>query len=91
MVKGQLHLLNTPERLSRKYIELVISNALETGLEHMTQEQVIVKVDSHLVLELMEVLDGAGHSRVLLEAWHHELLLKAVRSDLLREWRVEGA
>ena len=38
VVKGLFHLLEAPERLSWECIELVVGNALETGLEHMTQE-----------------------------------------------------
>ena len=49
-----------------------------------------MRVDRHLVLVLTKELDGVSCSRVVLEARHHELLGKAVRSDLLGERRVEG-
>ena len=45
----------------------------------------------HLVLVLMEVLDGVGRSRITLEALYHEFLREAVRSDIFGELRVEGA
>jgi len=38
----------------------------------------------------MEVLDWVSHFRIVLKAWHHELLQEAVRSDFHREWRVTG-
>ena len=57
----------------------------------MTQEQVIVKVDRQLFLVLMEVFDVVSWSRVAVVTQHHELLQEVVRSDILGEWRVEGA
>jgi len=84
VIESMLHLFESPERLSRECIEPVVGNALETGWEHTTQEQVIVKVDHHLVLVLTEVLDGVSRSRVGLEAPYHELHREAVRSDILR-------
>ena len=62
-----------------------LGGAFETGGEHMTQEEVIMRVDCHLVFVLPEVLDGISRPRVLFEARHHELLGEAVRSDFLRE------
>ena len=65
-----------PERFSRVCIKLVVGSALETGREHMAQEQVIMRVNRHLVLVLMEVLDRVGHSRVALETQHHSFFEK---------------
>ena len=48
-----------------------------------------MRVDRHLVLVLTEVLDRIGCSRVAVEARHHELLRKVVRS-LLGERRIKG-
>ena len=62
-------------------MELVASGAFETGREHETQKEVIVRVDCNLVQVLPEVLDGI--SRVVFEARHYELLGEVVRSDFL--------
>jgi len=70
----------------RERVEPVVSGAFETGWEHATQEEVIVRVDRHLVLVLPEVLDEIGDPRVALEDWHYELFGDAVRGDFLREW-----
>ena len=91
MVECLLHLLEASERLSRKRIESVIGSALETEREHMAQEQVIMRVNRHLVLVLMNVLDGVSCSRVAFKARHHELFHEVVKSDLFEEWRVEDA
>ena len=90
MTESLLHLFKALERSSREFIEPVITCALETRREHTTQEQVIVRVSHHLVLVLMEMLDGVGRSRAALEARHHELFRETVRSDILRERRVES-
>ena len=67
-------------------MESVISGAFETGWEHVTQEEVIIRVDRHLVLVLLGGLDGIGRSRVALEARHDELFREAASGDFLREW-----
>ena len=45
-----------------------------------------MRVYYHLVLVLLKMLDEIGHPRVVFKARHHELLEKAVRNDILREW-----
>jgi len=57
-----VHLIKASESLSQEFIEPVVGSALETRQEHMAQEQVIMRVDHHLVLLLMEVLDGVDRS-----------------------------
>ena len=42
MVKGLLHILEAPKRLSRECIEPLVGSALETGWEHTTKEQIVV-------------------------------------------------
>ena len=59
MVEGLLHLLEAPKRLSRECVEPVVGSTFETRSEHTTMEQVVVRVDSHLVLVLTEALDGS--------------------------------
>jgi len=49
----------------------------------VTQQEVIVRVNYHLVLVLQEVLDGIYHPRVVFEAWHHKFLGETVRGDFL--------
>jgi len=56
VVKGLLHILKALERLFWESVEPVICSALETGWEHTTQEQVVVRTCLHLVLVLTEVL-----------------------------------
>jgi len=68
--------------VSRERAEPIVGDAFKTGWEHTIQE-VIVRVDRHLVLVLPEVLDGIDRLRVALEAWHYELFRKAVRGDFL--------
>ena len=72
--------------MPRERVEPVVSGAFETGWEHATQEEVIVRVDRHLVLVLPEVLDGIDRPRVALEAWHYELFVKEMKGDFLLEW-----
>jgi len=54
-------------------VEPIVGGTFETGWEHATQEEVIMRVERHLILVLPEVLDGIGHPRVALEARHDEL------------------
>jgi len=83
VLEDLLHLLKASERLSWECVEPVVGSTIQTGWEHMTQEQVVVRVDCYLVLVLTDVLDGVSHSRVALEAQHHKLLWEAVRSGFL--------
>ena len=69
----------------------VVGSAFEIGWEHATQEEIIIRVDRHLILVLLVELDGIDRSRIALEARHYKLFGEAVRSDFLREWRVGGA
>ena len=62
VVERMLDLFEATKILSQEYIEPIIGSTLETRWEHITQEQVIMRVDCHLVLILTEVLDGVGHS-----------------------------
>jgi len=71
--------------MSREIVEPIIDGAFETGLEHTTQE-VIMRVDRHLVLILPEVLDGIDRRGVALKAQNYEHFGEAVRGDFLREW-----
>ena len=66
MVEGMLHPLEAPERLSQKCTEPVVGNATDSGQEHMTQEQVFVRLDYHLVLVLKKVLDEISRYQVYL-------------------------
>ena len=43
-----------------------------------------------LSIVLTELMDGVNRSRVVVEAWHHKLLPKVVRSSLLKGRRVKG-
>ena len=67
VIESMLHLFEAPESLSRECIEPFIGSALETKWEHATQEQLVIRVDCHLVLVLPEILDGIGRPRVVLE------------------------
>ena len=60
MIESMIHLFEAPKRSSRECIKPVVGNALETGREYMTGEQVVVRVDRHLILVLTEVLDRVG-------------------------------
>ena len=54
------HLFKAPEQIPRERVELVVGDAFETGWKHVTQEEVIMRVDRHLVLVSSEVLNGIG-------------------------------
>ena len=71
--------------MPQERVKTIIAGAFETGWEHATQEEVIVRVDCHLVLVLSEVLDGIGRHIVALKARHYELFGEAMRGDVLRE------
>ena len=45
---------------------------LETGREHPTKEKVIVNINHHFVLELVEMKERVEGSRVAIEGGHHE-------------------
>jgi len=61
-----------------------------TGGEHPAHEEVIVRVDFHLILVVPKMLDRVGRSGVEVEAQHHELPQETVSHDFLREWRAEN-
>jgi len=54
----------------RERVESVVGGAIETGWEHATQEEVVVRENRHLLLVLSEVLDGISRPIVALEAQH---------------------
>jgi len=58
VVESLLHFLEVLERLSRERIEPVVGGALETGWKNAGHEHIIMRVNHHLVLVLMEVLVG---------------------------------
>ena len=60
VVEGLLQLPKVPKRLPREQIKSAIGDAFKTGWEYTAQEQVIVRVNRHLVLVLAEVLDRIG-------------------------------
>jgi len=80
------HLFKAPEQIPRERVEPIVGGTFATGWKHVTQEEVIVRVDSHLVLVLPEMLDGVSGSIVALEARYYELLRETVRGGFLREW-----
>jgi len=63
----------------RKRVKSVVGGAFETGWEHTSQEEVIMRVDRYLVLVLSEEMNGINRSRVVLEVRHYELFEKTVR------------
>ena len=67
MVESLLHLFEAMERMPRKRVEPVVGGVFEIGGEHVTQEEIIMRIDRHLVLILLEMLDGIGHSGVVFE------------------------
>jgi len=83
VIEGLLYLFETLERVPQEIVEPIIGGAFEIGWKHTAQEEVIVKVDCHLVLIPPEVLDGIGRPKVSLEIQYYELLGKVVRGDFL--------
>ena len=71
--------------MPREKVKPIVGDAFETGWEHITQEEVIMREDLHLVLILSEVLDEIGRPRVVLEVRHYELFKKTIRGDFLQE------
>ena len=63
----------------------MISDTLESGREHPTEEEVIVRIDCHLVLKLAKMKEGVGGSRVMVEGGHHKLQ-KTECGDFVRQW-----
>ena len=61
----------------------VVGGAFDSGWEHVTQEEVIVRMNHYLVLVLPEVLDRISRPRVALETRHYELFGEVVRGDIL--------
>ena len=49
----------------------MVSDTLETGRERPKEEEVIMSVYCHLVLELAEMKEGVGGSRVVVEGGYH--------------------
>ena len=45
----------------------MIGGTLETGMERPTEEKVIISMDRHFVLKLMEIDKGVGCSRVAMK------------------------
>ena len=50
----------------------MVGGTLETGREHPTKEKVIVSVNHHFVLELVEMKERVEGSRVAIKGGHHE-------------------
>ena len=67
VVKDLLHLSEESERLPQERVEPFIGSAFETEGEHTTQEEVVMRVNHHLILVLSEVLDRIGRPRVVFE------------------------
>ena len=79
LVIESLHIFETSERVPRDRVESVIDHVFETGWEHATHEEVIVRVDRHLLLVLPEVLHRISRPGATLKARHYELFEEAER------------
>jgi len=86
MIEGMLYLFKTSEGVPWERVEPVVGGTFKTRWEHVTQEEIIMRVDYHLILVLREVLDGINRTRVALDARHYELFGKTIRGYFLQEW-----
>ena len=78
--------MKAPKRVYWERIELVIGDPFETGRECLAEEEVVVIVNGHLVLELAVIQEGVRGSQVAVEGRHYELLWEAERGYFLRKW-----
>ena len=61
----------------------MISSALEAGREHQTEKEIVISINRHLVLELAEMQERVGGSRVVVEGGHYKLSQETKRGDFL--------
>ena len=62
------------------------SGSLEAGRECPTEEEVVMSIDCHFILELAEMQEEIGGSRVVVEGGHHKFSQEMECSDFLRQW-----
>ena len=55
VVKGVSYIFKASEGVIREGIEPIISGSLEAGRECQTEKELIVSIEGHLVLELVEM------------------------------------
>ena len=79
IVEGSPHLLEVSKRVARKRVETVGDDPLKAGRENSTNEEVIMRIDRHLIMVVLKMLDGAGRAGVEVKAQHHELHWETVR------------
>ena len=78
--------MKAPKRVYWERIEIVIGDPFEIGRECLAEEEVVVIVNRHLVLELAVIQEGFGGSQVEVQGRHYELLWEAERGYFLRKW-----
>ena len=63
----------------------MVSDTLETERERPIEKEVIVSIDCHLVLELVETKVRVRGSQVVIKSRHHKLAPKMECGDFLRQ------
>ena len=64
----------------------MVGGALETRGECSIKEKVIVSRDYHFILELAEMKEEVGGSRVAIEGEHQEFSRESEHGDFPRQW-----
>jgi len=83
VIEGINYIFKHLEGVLGERIEPIISGSLETRRERST-EKVVVSINRYLFLQLAEMQESVGGSRVMVEGGHQKLPRKMERGDFLR-------
>jgi len=83
VVKSISYIFKVSEEVLPEQIEPMIYGSLKVRRECLTEKEIIMSIDCHLVFELAEMQKRVSGSRVVIEGGHHKFSQKTESGDFL--------